>query len=257
MALIILLALSVVLGQVQNRARNAGDTDFASRAAKAVVTPGVVGLDSMAKGGRDQWTLISRGPALAQELQRLRQMEAAFKLYAETIDSKNRELEQLRGLVSMPNFGRMRVSARIIGYFPFENRITLSVGKAKGVDKGMPVVCSQGFVGLVQNVDASSCQVLLACSPDIKFGGLVQRIPEVPGLMKGQTPNRLVLDVLDNKVVKVGDPVVTSGLSDRVPRGIPVGTVAEVVPDPNYGTNRIFVSPSAQIGPSIEVMVLK
>ena len=86
---------------------------------------------------------------------------------------------------------------------------------------------------------------------------MVQRFPEVLGLMKGQTPTRLVLDVLDNGVAEVGDPVVTSGLSSRIPRGIPVGTVAEVVPDPSYGTRRVFVSPSAQIGSSLEVSIFK
>jgi cell shape-determining protein MreC len=50
---------------------------------------------------------------------------------------------------------------------------------------------------------------------------------------------------------------VTSGLSDRIPRGIPVGVVAEVVYDPSLGTRRVFVAPAAQIGPTLEVTVVK
>lgn len=251
------MALAVILGQVQNRSRNDGSTDFVSRAARAVVSPGVVGLDGATQGLRAQISSLAGAPRLAEELRRLKQVEAASAVYSQTIESKDRELEQLRALVGLPNYGRQRTSARVIGYFPFENRATISVGSSKGVKKGMPVVCGQGLLGLIQTVDLGSSQVLLVCSPYVKFGGMVQRVPEVPGLMKGQTPNRLILDVLDNKKVEVGDPVVTSGLSERIPRGIPVGTVAEVVPDPNYGTNRIFVSPTAQIGPSMEVFVLK
>jgi rod shape-determining protein MreC len=97
----------------------------------------------------------------------------------------------------------------------------------------------------------------MICSKDVKFGGMVQSDPEVVGIIKGQTPTRLVLDIIDNGKVEPGDPVVTSGYSDRIPRGITIGIVAEVVFDPSLGTRRVFVAPAARIGSALEVTVIK
>lgn len=253
----LLLAVSLGLGQLQNRAREAGETDALTRVARAMVASGSATIDNTSRYLEDKSAALSQGSQLRAEIERLRQVEAAASLYNQAIAGLQRELDQLRALHQLPNYGRKKVMARIIGSFPIQNRMTLSVGSKHGVGKGMPVVTAQGLIGLVQNVDKETCQVLLACSPAIKFGAMVDRSPEVPGLMKGQTPSRMVLDVLDNGVVEVGDSVVTSGLSELIPRGIQVGIVAEVVPDPSYGTRRVFVAPAAQIGPSLEVAVLK
>lgn len=246
-----------MLGQLQNRARAAGSTDFVSGFFQRLAVPGVTAIDQ-AKGSVDSLLKgISEGPRIKLEIKRLKQLEASYLVYEQTVESLRNELDQLRKLDQMPNFGRHRIPARIVGYFPNENRITLSAGSREGVKVGMPVVTAQGLAGIVQTVESDKCQILTVTSPVVRYGAMVARDSGVPGLMKGQTPTRLVLDVLDNGKIEVGDPVVTSGYSDRIPRGIPVGTVAEVVPDPSYGTRRVFVAPSTQVGPTLDVWVLK
>ena len=222
-----------------------------------MTAPGVRLTDDTWTNLTGLWVSMGKSKESQQELERLRRLESAARLYAQTVDSYQRELAQLRKLSGLPNFGRQKLFGRIVGYFPYENRFTLSIGSGQGVGVGMPVVSADGLLGIIQTVEKDTSQALMLCSPAVKFGGMVQRYPEVLGLMKGQTPTRLVLDVLDNGIVEVGDAVVTSGLSQRIPRGIPVGTVAEVVPDPSYGTKRVFVSPSAHMGSALEVTVLR
>lgn len=251
------LAVAVGLGQLQNGERRAGRIDPVSRMTLALVTPVtrlIDDTDASLRASVDNW---SRGPALRAELDRLRQQEWVFQQYGAAEESLANELDQTRGLLGLPNFGKKPLPARIIGYAPMSHRMTLNVGQGRGVKAGQAVVSFQGLLGLVQTVDRGTCQVLLVTSSACKFGAMVQRNPEVPGLAKGQTPTRILLDVLETGKVDVGDRVVTSGYSPIIPRGIVVGTVAEVVQDPSYGTRRIFVAPAARVGRSLEVMVLR
>lgn len=257
MTLLVLFVLAILAGRFQNAARDKGHADPFTAGVRAAAAPGVKFTDDTNVRLRGFFGALASSEARQVELDRLRQFESAAKIYGQTVEGLRRDMDQLRKLHDLPNFGRSKVGARVIGYFPFENRFTLSAGTTKGVAVGMAVVSPQGLLGLVQTADKDTCQAYMTCSPTVTFGGMVQRYPEVLGLVKGQTPTRLVLDVLDNGMVEVGDPVVTSGLSPRIPRGIPVGTVAEVVPDPSYGTKRVFVSPAASIGPTLEVWILK
>ncbi len=180
-----------------------------------------------------------------------------MKTYVQTVESLRRELAQLRTVTGLPNPGAKRVSARIIGYFAYEDRVTLSAGAAQGVKVGMPVISADGLLAVVQTVEPDRAQALTVTSPAVRFGGLVLRDDGVAGLMKGQTSTRLILDVLEEGKIQVGDAVVTSGFSSRFPRGIPIGTVAEVVADPNFGTRRVFVAPAVNIAATLDVWVLE
>ncbi|MBS1723753.1 MAG: rod shape-determining protein MreC [Armatimonadetes bacterium] len=242
---------------MQNRARNQGHSDPVTVIVRSMTSPASRALDDFGIAWNGAVTNLFQGAAVKRELARLRQLEAAVSQYEDTVQNLEKEVSSLRALQSMPNFGRKRIGARITGYFPYANRATLSVGSKDGIVAGMPVVCAQGLLGIVQTVDADTSQFYSVTSPHVIYGGRVDAQVPVPGLVKGQTPTRLVLDVWDNGNVKVGDPVVTSGYGDRIPAGIPVGTVVEVVPDPSYGTRRIYVAPSAQFGPILEVWVLK
>ena len=257
MAFITLLVLAVLLGQVQTRARTHGTIDVVSSTLQKLTIPGIAALNNVEHQTDLFFRSVSNGPRDLAELKRLKQLEQSFKMYGQTVEGLQNQIDQLRKLSSMPNFGRVRIPGRIVGYFPYENRLTLSVGDIQGVKVGMPVVGAAGLIGIVQTVEKDKCQVLTVTSPMVRFGAMVQRDMGVAGIMKGQTPTRLVLDVLDTGNIEVGDPVITSGFSSRIPRGIPVGDVAEVVPDPNYGTRRVFVAPSSQIGPTVEVWILK
>jgi len=200
---------------------------------------------------------LTSGPALQRELRRLRDLESAAKLYGDTVAVQEQTISSLRALQSFPDAGRTRVPAQIIAYFAYQNQVTVSAGRDQGVTKGLPVVSAQGLLGIVQAVETDRSQVLLLTSPAVKIGAMVFRDPPVAGFLKGQSPVRLTLDLLDTNKVAVGDPVVTSGFSEKIPRGLAVGRVVQVVTDENYGIRRVSVAPAVQVGKALDVWVLK
>lgn len=257
--LVLLCAAGAVLGRIQTSARTGGAVDFPSRMVRSSVSPLSNGLTAVADGVSDFTAGVFRAGALTRENRRLHDLAQAAALYDSRVDLLIGENDRLRRLLSIPKIpGRQRVAASVIGYAPLENRITLNVGSAQGIRAEQPVVTSEGLVGRVQTVEAGKCQVLLISSPRLRIGAMVQRDPPPVGLAIGESPRVVLLDYLDMRAtVQVGDEVVTSGYSDRVPPGIPIGKIAQISDDPETGSRRCQVFPHVVLGELRAVFVLK
>ena len=65
------------------------------------------------------------------------------------------------------------------------------------------------------------------------------------------------MEPFESSRVSTGSSVITSGLSELIPAGIPIGIVVEAVDDKQFGTTRVFVLPHIQTGEINEVFILK
>lgn len=247
------------LGKLQTGARNEGRSDPVTYGVQTALSPLTMGLGQLANGTSDLAAGLFSGGALRASNRRLTERAAAASLYEQNVKLLLADNARLRKLLELPPTpGRKRVASTVIGYFPLENRISLSVGADQGIKEGMPVIDADGLVGKVQTVDAKTSQALLITSPRLRIGAMVQREPPPAGIVIGESPRSLLLDYLDMQAtVQVGDLVVTSGYSDRVPPGIPIGRVAQLYPDPANGSLRCQVFPNVQVGSLRDVYVLK
>jgi len=255
----VLLIVGVILGRIQNEARNAGRTDFVSNTLRGVVAPLANGLASGADGISNVGASIASVGPLRAENRALADRAQAAALYEERLDYVERELDHLHKLLSLPEYpGKTKVFASITGFFPGENRITLNVGKDKGLKPGMPVVAGVGLLGVVQTVDARTAQALLVSSPQLRIGAIVNRTPAPAGLIRGESASKMILEIVDTTAtIEAGDLVTTSGHSELIPGGIPIGRVAEKNMMPEFGSVRCQVFPFVQIGDVRDVAVLR
>ena len=106
--------------------------------------------------------------------------------------------------------------------------ILIDIGKANGIEPGMPVVTERGLVGRVTDVYSNASRVLLITDSSSNVNTLLQNT-RLRGILRGRAGQQPIMDYLpqDNKVL-VGDIVVTSGEGGNFPAGIPVGQVVEV-----------------------------
>jgi rod shape-determining protein MreC len=256
--LLVLCAIGVGLGNLQNGARSRGAYDFVSGGVQQVVSPPAALVTSVADGVSDFSSGVFGGSGLQRELRDLRAQNIAASMYQDRIDLLQRELEALRRLHSTPAYGgKQKVPARIVGFFPLESRISISVGADKGLKPGVPVVSAGGLVGVVQAVNPRTAHVLLLSSPGLKIGAVATRNPPIAGLLKGESATALILELMDPKApIELGDAIVTSGYSDNIPFNIPIGRVIQVDDNPEFGTRRAYVFPNVSIGSVREVYVL-
>jgi rod shape-determining protein MreC len=259
---VVLLALCVlgaVLGRMQTNARSRGEFDRITGFVRATVNPPAEGIVRLSNSSSGFFGGLFNAAELTAENRHLKQLEIIAKSYGETIDRLNSEVDNLRNLLELPPVaGRTKVSALVMGFFPTENRITISVGRARGIKQGLAVVTGDGLVGIVQSVGEAESQVSLISDPNRKIGALViNRNPPPAGLITGENASTLVLTLDATMPVENGDSVATWGYSGLMPRGIPIGRVNQIYVDQTTGSKRVEVFPNVSLGSIREVVVLK
>lgn len=226
----------------------------------SVVQPVADPLRQWAHDQSDWWQSFTHSGRLTAENRRLKAVEQTYELYGATTNLLVDEVDELRNLVKLPpRVGKERIAADVWLLAANESRMSLSVGSNQGVKVGMPVESATGLIGTVQTVAKDRCQVILITSPVVRIGATVENVPaQQGGLVRGESPRRLSLELFDTAVpVKVGDWIVTSGFSERIPAGIPIGQITSVDKQEEYGSVRLDIVPSFMNSPLRTVYVLK
>lgn len=257
--LIAILLVGAMLGRSQTSAKQKGGADVISNVVHQVVNPPSVWITTGINRLSDFGTGIWQGRSLVERNRNLADLARSAALYSETVERLQREISSLRkaiGLRDLP--GKSKIAADVIGFFPAEYRITISKGSFEGVRAGLPVITPDGLLGIVQLVGPHSAQVTLIYSPTLKIGAIAQRNPPPAGLIRGESPQKLLLEFVDlDAPAQVGDLVTTTGFSAAIPGGIPIGRIVQIANDKDFGTRRAQVFPNVQIGGVREVFVLR
>ena len=117
------------------------------------------------------------------------------------------------------------------------NTITIDKGKKDGIKKDMAVITSKGLIGKISSTSYSSSEVKLITSDDINFKvSIAIKTNDVDNfaILNGyDTKNNLIkatgIDKTTN--INIGDKVLTSGLGEKFPGGIYIGTVEKIESD--------------------------
>jgi rod shape-determining protein MreC len=259
--LIVLCLAGFLLGRVQQNARDAGRVDPVTAIVERFVRPPASVLSGVGQSTANFITGVAHAEQLTLENQALRAQLIQYKHYQDTVElltQDNIQLKKLNGLTDLGN--RKPVPARIIKTFHEEQRVSIDIGTADGVAKGQPVVAAGGMFGEVSAVMPHEAEVTLITSPDLKIGAMVHRPPPndpYSGVLRGDSTN-LVLEFDDPKAEAATDEwVFTSGYSDKIPRGLPIGQVFRFDVDIQLGYRRAFVLPAIKFGDIPEVKVLE
>lgn len=173
------------------------------------------------------------------------------------------EVDQARRLQALLDFKQTYIAktlaAQVIGTSgtDLSRVIYIDRGTNDGVAAGMAVITPDGIVGKVSRADRRTSQVLLISDPSSGAGVLLER-QRLNGVLKGSAAGVPVIqNVMIGETIEVGDSVITTG-GDRVfPKGLKVGTVTQVAPDPEHDPFlAIKVKPAADLSRLEEVLVV-
>jgi rod shape-determining protein MreC len=139
--------------------------------------------------------------------------------------------------------------------------LRLNKGADAGVHEGMAVISTEGLVGRVSAVSSKTCDVLLIVDPTCKVACKVVRNGAF-GIMQGSgiaingevslemlaAVKPCVMDYISTEnELRRNDVVLTSGLGNVFPEGLPVGHLGAVRRDPSGLYQQADVVPSADI----------
>jgi len=133
----------------------------------------------------------------------------------------------------------------------------LDKGSNNGLKPDMAVITADGIVGKVRDVFPSTAQVL-AINDQTSGAGVILETTRIRGILTGNAAGRLeVVRISADERIKPGEKVLTAGGDLVFPRGLPVGEVEKVVPDPDRdGLIQVIVKPAAHLDRLDEVLVI-
>lgn len=198
----------------------------------------VLAADRVAAAWRENQSLHRRIARLELENQRLR--NAGFE---------NARLRQERGLPRVHAAGMRPVEILALAGEAPPIAAVVSGGAREGLRVGDVVVTSDGLLGRLSEVYPTLSRVALFTDPNVAVACEVESTG-VLGILRyslAPRPRLLLTSVPLTDTVRAGQWVVTSGLSQRYPRAIPVGRVTGVTPDPGGLTLDVEVEPAARL----------
>jgi rod shape-determining protein MreC len=227
--LAVVLLVCLFLLTVQTRG---GGTGRAGDVVASVTTPLQSLLVKVHRGALGIWTTYVDWKAVRSENALLRAESERLKLQALQVDEIRQENDRLRRLLVLhERLPLSTLSGEIIGREAggWVRALTVDRGRSNGITRQAPVIVPEGLVGRVVQVRPGASVVQLLNDPASTVGAVVQRT-RTPGLVEGDAAGavRFKFMARDGAQVTKGDLVVTSGLGNLFPKGVPIGRVAAI-----------------------------
>ena len=194
---------------------------------------------------------------LREEIAKLREELVDF----ETYKAENKQLNEMIGLKEANEDFEM-ANASVIARDPADRFSSFQIDKGSihGVSFHDPVISSDGLVGYVTQVNATSSRVTTILSPEINVGAYGVHSNDT-GVLTGdaalsQKGYCKLQYLLRETGIAKGDTIVTTGVSGIFPKGLVIGTVEEVKPESHGASVYAVVNPAADIENLKDVFII-
>jgi rod shape-determining protein MreC len=171
-----------------------------------------------------------------------------------------REGERLQALLDFQQrYIYKTVAAQAIGSSGNDSSRVFYIDKGwkDGVVSDMAVITPDGIVGKVRESGDHTAQVLAINDPT-SGAGVILETTRTRGILRGDAIGRpQIVGILADQRIRPGEKVLTAGGDLIFPRGLPVGVVVRVTPDPDRDSFiDVLVKPAAHLDRLDEVLVI-
>lgn len=231
-----------------------------------VFVPMQKGINTVGSWITDKSDHLKKLSDVMKENEELKQQVDSLTTELNTIKLEQYELENLRELLNLdqkyPSYDK--VAANVIGKDGgnwFTN-FTIDKGADDGIEENMNVIAGSGLVGIVTDVGPNYAKVSTIINDTMKVSGMVTSTSDnliVNGSLQNMNENMVIefsnLNDKDNKVT-IGDPVVTSYVSDQYQQGILIGYISTLEMDANNLTKSGTITPAVDFEHIEEILVI-
>jgi rod shape-determining protein MreC len=226
----------------------------------ALVTPG----ERLAHWGgssvRSGWSNYVALRGVRRQNADLQQQIAQLRLQRAQLAENALEGQRLAALVAFKqHYISSTVVAQVLGTSGSDQSrlLTLDKGANDGLKPGMPVITPDGVVGKLRDVFPGTSQLLLLSDPT-SGAGVMLASTRIRAIVRGASNGAVVINNLtQDDRIKAGEAVLTSGGDQVFPRGLPVGTIESIKPDPEHQPyTTIQLRPAANLNRLEEVLVV-
>ncbi len=171
---------------------------------------------------------------LQDELSRLR-----------SIEKENQQLKSLLDLETSSTLP-LRITRIVTKQLnTLNNSLSVNVGRKDGIQRGMPLINSDGLIGKVILVANNYSQIMPLSHPLFRVSAQLQGGKE-NGIITWDisSPSYLIMEFVPKTVpIDTGMVVQTSGLGNEFPAGIPIGEVIDYRSQKGTNTQQLIIKP--------------
>ena len=175
---------------------------------------------------------------LQDELSRLR-----------TIEKENQELKSLLRLGESYNYPLQITRVVTKQLNTLNNSLSVNVGSNEGIQRGMPLINSDGLIGKVILAASNYSQVMPLSHPLFRVSAQIQG-SKANGIITWDisSPSYLIMDFVPKTVpIDTGMVIQTSGLGNEFPAGIPIGQVVDFRSQEGTNTQQLKIEPFSKL----------
>ena len=251
----ILVGIAVFLAAIMAYAGANGRLTAAPQEILSVaVAPFQRAAAAVSNGVSSLWEKYTNIDAILEENEKLTTENAELRGQMVDYDKLKAENEAYKALTNIqeqhPEMNY--VSSFVIGRDPLDSfyGFTLDQGSLDGVEANDAITSDEGYLlGVVTEVDLTSCKVMTILHPSFNAAGVVSRTRD-NGIITGSADYAAEgLCVLSNlsrsTLTKANDQVITTGLGGVFPPDVLVGVVQELVPEASGKSTIAVLKPGA------------
>lgn len=251
----ILVGIAVFLAAIMAYADANGRLTAAPQEILSVaVAPFQRAAAAVSNGVSSLWEKYTNIDAILEENEKLTTENAELRGQMVDYDKLKAENEAYKALTNIqeqhPEMSY--VSSFVIGRDPLDSfyGFTLDQGSLDGVEANDAITSDEGYLlGVVTEVDLTSCKVMTILHPSFNAAGVVSRTRD-NGIITGSADYAAEgLCILSNlsrsTLTKANDQVITTGLGGVFPPDVLVGVVQELVPEASGKSTIAVLKPGA------------
>ena len=237
----ILVGIAVFLAAIMAYAGANGRLTAAPQEILSVaVAPFQRAAAAVSNGVSSLWEKYTNIDAILEENEKLTAENAELRGQMVDYDKLKAENEAYKALTNIqeqhPEMSY--VSSFVIGRDPLDSfyGFTLDKGSLDGVEANDAITSDEGYLlGVVTEVDLTSCKVMTILHPSFNAAGVVSRTRD-NGIVTGSSEYAadglcMLTNLARNTLTEKSDQVVTTGLGGVFPADLLVGVVQELVPE--------------------------
>ena len=179
---------------------------------------------------KSYFNLVSENKLLKEENLILKKNELSYSPHV--VESKSIIPDVIQANVIKNTFNKKR------------NFILIDKGTVDGVSIDSGVINSYGVIGIINNVSPDYSSIISILNTDLKINAMIKRLSTIGSLSwDGDNPSKMILsDIPSSNQIKLGDTIITGGMSFYFPKGIKLGIISDYETNQTEGYFNIEVS---------------
>ncbi|OIO19549.1 MAG: rod shape-determining protein MreC [Candidatus Magasanikbacteria bacterium CG_4_10_14_0_8_um_filter_32_14] len=182
-------------------------------------------------------------------LEQIKEKNQLSEINVQILTEENLELKKQLNFFVQNNFEHVGAVVLSRTVNPLATTIMIDKGNKDGIQEGDPVVVNNGIlIGKIIKVEDNRSVVRLINDNNSAIGATIMNRERSIGLVEGGYGLGVRMNYIpQNEVITPGDIIISSGLSDTIPRGLVIGNIEVVDKKPNEPFQQAVITPTADL----------